>query len=120
MPKPTKSKRDELTFQQRKFETAYLKSGVGRNAAIEAGYSKKSADSMASQLLKLPKIKKAIEAKEREFEIDFSYHCYIYGYRREVFLVSHKLIKFLKTSIEISLRFKSLPINSLKYLKLLR
>lgn len=69
MPRAEKSKRDELTFQQRKFVNEYLKHGIGRNAAISAGYSEKSADSMASQLLKLPKIKKAIKAKEDEFEM---------------------------------------------------
>ncbi|KAA0565329.1 terminase small subunit [Bacillus sp. CH30_1T] len=69
MPRAEKSKRDELTFQQRKFVNEYLKHGIGRNACISAGYSEKSADSMASQLLKLPKIKKAIEAKEKEFEM---------------------------------------------------
>ncbi|WOD61774.1 terminase small subunit [Niallia taxi] len=69
MPRAEKSKRDELTFQQRKFVNEYLKHGNGRNAAIAAGYSEKSADSQASQILKLPKIKKAIEAKEKEFEM---------------------------------------------------
>ncbi|KYG34920.1 terminase small subunit [Alkalihalobacillus trypoxylicola] len=69
MPRAEKSKRDDLTFQQRKFVNAYLKSGVGRKAALEAGYSEKSADSMASQILKLPKVKKAIQAKEKEFEM---------------------------------------------------
>ncbi len=69
MPRAEKSKRDELTFQQRKFVNEYLRHGNGRNAAISAGYSEKSADSQASQLLKLPKIKKAIESKEKEFEM---------------------------------------------------
>ncbi|WP_419955927.1 terminase small subunit [Neobacillus niacini] len=69
MPRAEKSKRDELTFQQRKFVNEYLKHGNGRNAAISAGYSEKSADSQASQILKLPKIRKAIQAKEKEFEM---------------------------------------------------
>lgn len=69
MPRAEKSKRDELTFQQRKFVNEYLRHGNGRNAAISAGYSEKSADSQASQLLKLPKIKKAIQSKEKEFEM---------------------------------------------------
>lgn len=69
MPRANKSKRDELTLQQRKFVNAYLRTGVGKNAAIEAGYSEKSADSMGSQLLKNPKIKKAIEVKEKQFEL---------------------------------------------------
>lgn len=65
----TKNKRDELTMQQRKFVNEYLKHGIGKKAAITAGYSPKGADSMASQLLRNPKIKKAIEAKEKEFEM---------------------------------------------------
>lgn len=62
-------KRDELNFQQRKFVNLYLSGESAKNAAIKAGYSEKSAESMGSQLIKKDKIKKEIDRKEKEFEM---------------------------------------------------
>ena len=69
MPRANKSERDELTMKQRKFVNAYCESGNATNAAIKAGYSENTAESQGSRLLKNVKIRKAIEAKEREFEM---------------------------------------------------
>lgn len=50
-----------------KFIEAYVRNGNnGTQAAIEAGYSKKTAGSQANQLLKILEIKNAIEERQRE------------------------------------------------------
>jgi phage terminase small subunit len=52
----------ELSPQRRKFVAEYLVDLRQRDAAIRAGYSAKSADAQASQLLKNPKVFEAIQA----------------------------------------------------------
>lgn len=69
MSRRNKSKRDDLTMMQRKFVNAYCETGHATESAIKAGYSKKGAHVQGSNLLKLPKIKLAIKAKEEEFEM---------------------------------------------------
>lgn len=49
-----------MTPKQARFVTEYIKDHCGKQAAIRAGYSEKSAESQASQLLKLPKVAEAI------------------------------------------------------------
>lgn len=51
---------DDLNIQQRKFVIAYLKTGNGKQSAIAAGYSKKTADVQASRLLANAKVKQAL------------------------------------------------------------
>ena len=46
----------KLTLKMAKFADEYIKCGVGRHSAVAAGYSKKTADSKASQLLVEPRI----------------------------------------------------------------
>jgi|GEM_PF-3991384 len=54
-----KDKKDKLSFRERKF-IKYLSQGMTqKDAAILAGYSRKSADSLASQTLKNPKVQRA-------------------------------------------------------------
>lgn len=53
-----------LTSYQKKFTELY--SGNGTKAAIQAGYSKKTAYSIASELLKKPEIIKAIQEREKK------------------------------------------------------
>lgn len=62
---PAKRKRPRnssgvLTEQQARFAAEYLVYLHGTRAAIAAGYSKKSAPSISSQLLKLPQVAAAI------------------------------------------------------------
>lgn len=58
-----------LTPKQQKFVEEYLKNYHVTNAAIAAGYSKKSAYSMGSQLLKNIKVRAAInEARAKSFD----------------------------------------------------
>ncbi len=63
------SKKDSLTMQQRKFVNFYCESGNATESAIKAGYTPESAHVQGSRLLKNDKVKKAIEDKEKEFEL---------------------------------------------------
>ncbi len=62
-----------LTEQQKLFVASYLQKPVGTDAAIAAGYSERTAASIANRLLKDPEIAAAIEAGQtklaRKFEI---------------------------------------------------
>lgn len=51
----------ELKPKQRSFVLEYLRDFHQRNAAIRAGYSERSADSTASDLLRNPKIRAAVD-----------------------------------------------------------
>lgn len=51
----------DLTLQQHKFVKEYLTDFKGKQAAIRAGYSPKTADQQASRLLKLAKVKAVVE-----------------------------------------------------------
>ena len=53
-----------LTVRQKKFVEAYLQSGIGKEAAIAAGYSRRSAEQQASRLLSMPEV----QAYRRELE----------------------------------------------------
>ena len=64
-----KSRYDELNEQQEKFCLEFRRHhGNKREAAIAAGYSKKSASALASQLLKLPKVQKRIQELAKDAE----------------------------------------------------
>lgn len=64
-----KTKRDELNEQQEKFCLEFRRhNGNKKEAAIAAGYSKKSASALASQLLKLPKVQKRIQELAKDAE----------------------------------------------------
>lgn len=58
----------KLTTKQRKFALEYVKSGNATEAAIKAGYSKKTARSVGSENLSKPDIKKFIDEKMKEIE----------------------------------------------------
>lgn len=51
----------KLTAKQKKFADAYIKSGNAKQAAIEAGYSKKTAATIGSENLIKPNVKKYID-----------------------------------------------------------
>ncbi len=53
-----------MTAKQRRFVAAIVRGQSGKSAAIEAGYSPKSAESQASQLLKLSQVSAAIADSE--------------------------------------------------------
>ena len=57
-----------LTELQRKFSDNYIILGKGTEAAIKAGYSKKSARFYASKTLQKPVVKKYIAARLKEIE----------------------------------------------------
>lgn len=59
--KPEKSR---LTAKQQRFVDEYMVDLHGKNAAIRAGYAPKCADQQASQLLKKPHVKAAIDAAQ--------------------------------------------------------
>jgi len=59
--------RDELTPMQERFVTEYLVDLHQRNAALRAGYSPDSADAIASQVLKLPKVQAEIVRRTAAF-----------------------------------------------------
>ena len=52
--------RDKLTAKQLKFTREYAKDGNGTRAAISAGYAPKSADSAASRMLTIDKVKNSV------------------------------------------------------------
>lgn len=53
-------------MKQKKFVENYIKTGNGTQAAIDAGYSNKTAYSMANENLKKPEIKQKIDARTAE------------------------------------------------------
>jgi len=55
-----------LTVRQKKFVEAYLQTGIGKEAAIAAGYSKRSAEQQASRLLSMPEVQKYRRELERK------------------------------------------------------
>jgi phage terminase small subunit len=54
---------EQLNAKQAAFVLAYLKTGNGKRSAITAGYSPRSAESIASDLLRNPKVAAALGAK---------------------------------------------------------
>lgn len=60
--------RRKLTAKQSKFVAAYIKTGNATKAALEAGYSKRTARSVGSENLTKPDIKKAIDDRVAELE----------------------------------------------------
>ena len=60
--------KDKLTQKQKRFVDEYLVSGNATQAALKAGYSKKTAQRMGSENLSKPLIKRAIEKKAAELE----------------------------------------------------
>lgn len=54
-------KKLELSYRQRAFIKAYVQTGNGTHAAIEAGYSAKGAGVQAHRLLRLDKVQKALD-----------------------------------------------------------
>ena len=58
----------KLTLKQRKFIDSYIKSGNATQAALDAGYSKKTAARTGSENLYKPPIKAAIEKRMKEIE----------------------------------------------------
>jgi phage terminase small subunit len=61
--------RDKLTAKQLKFTREYAVDGNGTRAAISAGYAPKSADSAASRMLTIDKVKNSVvrlQEKHRE------------------------------------------------------
>lgn len=53
-----------LTVRQKKFVEEYLRLGIGKEAAINAGYSPRSAEQQASRMLAMPEV----QAYRRELE----------------------------------------------------
>ncbi|MGY3732642.1 terminase small subunit [Pediococcus acidilactici] len=60
----------KLTAKQKKFADNYIKTGNATQSAIDAGYSKKTAPTIASENLIKPNIKAYIDEKMREIESD--------------------------------------------------
>lgn len=60
--------KDKLTQKQKRFVDEYLVSGNATQAALKAGYSKKTAQRTGSENLSKPLIKSAIEKKAAELE----------------------------------------------------
>jgi phage terminase small subunit len=61
--KKPKAPKSELTPKQRLFAAEYLKDGVGKAAAIRAGYAERYADREASRLLADPRIAELVNVK---------------------------------------------------------
>ncbi len=59
---------NDLTPKQRRFVAEYLKDQNGTQAAIRSGYSERTANEQASQLLAKLKVKEAVAEKLREIE----------------------------------------------------
>ena len=58
----------KLTTKQRLFADEYIKSGNATEAALKAGYSKRTSYSIGNENLKKPEIKKYIDKKLDEIE----------------------------------------------------
>jgi phage terminase small subunit len=63
--------RDEngLTPRQAAFVREYVKDNNGKQAAIRAGYSEKGAEVQASELLRIPKVRRALGLKLKKAEL---------------------------------------------------
>ncbi len=57
-----------LSDKQKAFVREYLKDSNGKQAAIRAGYSPKTAESKASQLLRLVKVRALLEEKTKPLD----------------------------------------------------
>lgn len=60
----------KLTIKQQKFIEAYIVSGNATQAAIEAGYSKKTAGSVGAENLKKPEIFSALAKRTEELKTE--------------------------------------------------
>lgn len=60
----------KLTIKQKKFADEYIKTGNATQSAINAGYSKKSAQQMGAENLSKPVIKSYIDKKLSELEAE--------------------------------------------------
>jgi phage terminase small subunit len=60
----------DLTAKQRAFVTEYMKDRNATQAALRAGYSKKAAGSVGSNLLKHPVVAKMIADQEEANQVD--------------------------------------------------
>ncbi|KRK49030.1 terminase small subunit [Secundilactobacillus kimchicus] len=58
----------KLTIKQQKFIESYIVSGNATQAAIEAGYSKKTAGQTGNENLKKPQIMKALEKRTERLQ----------------------------------------------------
>lgn len=58
----------KLTERQRRFVEAFIETGNATEAAVLAGYSKKTAYSIGNENLKKPELKRAIEERMKEIE----------------------------------------------------
>lgn len=78
---------EELSHKRSRFVEEYLKDFNGTQAAIRAGYSKKTAEIQAAQLLGILKVKKAIEAGRKKISqsVDFQISDII----RELLFIAH-------------------------------
>tara|TARA_B100000674_G_C37482573_1_gene752166 strand:- start:180 stop:668 length:489 start_codon:yes stop_codon:yes gene_type:complete len=65
---------DKMNPKQTRFVKHYISNGCnGKKAAISAGYSKHTAESKASQLLRIVKVKNAIEKEKAKLETKLDY-----------------------------------------------
>jgi phage terminase small subunit len=87
--------RNGLTIKQEVFVGEYLIDGNSARAAIAAGYSKRSAGALASQLLANPKVAKAIYTKhmKRADKFDISAERVLEGLGNLAFFDIRKLYK---------------------------
>jgi phage terminase small subunit len=60
------AKKGELTVKQKLFVDYFIETGNQSQAAVKAGYSEKTARSTATELMKKPQIKAAIDARMAE------------------------------------------------------
>lgn len=60
----------DLSPKQMIFVQEYMRSGNGKQAAIAAGYSERSAESQASRMLKNDKVKQYLDKKEAKLDRD--------------------------------------------------
>lgn len=76
---------NRLSVKQRKFVEKYAISGIGRAAAIDAGYPEKAATQQAADLLTRPYIKDALAQEERKLAdmVDITTREIIEGIRKE-------------------------------------
>jgi phage terminase small subunit len=61
--------KDDLTFRQKLFTESFLETGNATKAAIEAGYSEKTARQIGSENLSKPDIKERIEARIKDSQV---------------------------------------------------
>ena len=73
MPRPKNPAKKPLTMKERKLVAEYVKTGNKKQSAIAAGYSPKSAGSIADETLRKPNVQVAVQSAAEKLGINHEF-----------------------------------------------